>query len=86
MSFRLYALSTVLCSVPSLCDGMFEGKVCYITGGTSGLGLATATASAKEGCKVVITGRREALGEALVSDIKATGTEAFFIKSASSVT
>ena len=35
---------------------------------------------------MVITGRREALGEALVSDIKATGTEAFFIKSASSVT
>ncbi|MGA7930750.1 MAG: SDR family NAD(P)-dependent oxidoreductase [Candidatus Sulfotelmatobacter sp.] len=36
-----------------------DGKVSLVTGGTSGIGLATANALAKEGAHVYITGRRE---------------------------
>jgi NAD(P)-dependent dehydrogenase (short-subunit alcohol dehydrogenase family) len=36
-----------------------DGKVALVTGGTSGLGLAAATALAKEGADVYITSRRE---------------------------
>lgn len=37
----------------------FEGKVAVVTGGNSGIGLATAKAFAREGASVVITGRDE---------------------------
>jgi len=36
-----------------------DGKVSLVTGGTSGIGLATANALAREGAYVYITGRRE---------------------------
>jgi NAD(P)-dependent dehydrogenase (short-subunit alcohol dehydrogenase family) len=38
----------------------FDGKVAVVTGGNSGIGLATAKAFAREGASVVITGRDEA--------------------------
>jgi len=37
-----------------------EGKKAFITGGTSGIGLATAEHFVKEGCEVVVLGRRDA--------------------------
>lgn len=47
----------------------FENKVVVITGGSDGIGLATAKLFAMEGAKVYITGRREELLGAAVKEI-----------------
>jgi NAD(P)-dependent dehydrogenase (short-subunit alcohol dehydrogenase family) len=49
--------------------GKLEGKVALITGGNSGIGLATAKRFVSEGADVFITGRREAELAAAVRDI-----------------
>ena len=41
----------------------FQGKVAVVTGGNSGIGLATAKAYASEGARVAIFGRDKALLE-----------------------
>jgi NAD(P)-dependent dehydrogenase (short-subunit alcohol dehydrogenase family) len=58
----------------------FENKVVLITGATSGIGKVSALAFAESGAKVVISGRREAEGQAVVDEIKAAGGEAKFIR------
>jgi NAD(P)-dependent dehydrogenase (short-subunit alcohol dehydrogenase family) len=49
--------------------GKLEGKIALITGGTSGIGLATAKQFVNEGAYVFITGRREPELAAAVKDI-----------------
>ena len=41
-------------------SGRLEGKIALVTGGTAGIGLATAQRFVKEGAYVFVTGRREA--------------------------
>jgi len=55
-------------------------KVALITGGTSGIGEASAILFAKEGAKVVITGRSEQRGGKVVDQIQKDGGEAIFIR------
>ena len=54
-----------------------DGKITLVTGGTSGIGLAAATALAKEGAYVYITGRRERELATAVQEIgrNATGVQ-----------
>jgi len=54
-----------------------EGKIALVTGGSSGIGLATAKRFVNEGAKVVITGRRK---EALDAAAKAIGPNATAIQ------
>src|SRR5260370_2337206 len=49
--------------------GKLSGKTALITGGSSGIGLATAKRFVEEGAYVFITGRREAELNAAVQDI-----------------
>jgi NAD(P)-dependent dehydrogenase (short-subunit alcohol dehydrogenase family) len=58
-----------------------EGKAAVVTGGTSGIGLATAKAFAAEGAHVVVTGRRKPELDAAVAAI---GTNAIGIQADSS--
>src|ERR1041384_4185904 len=58
----------------------FENKVVLITGGTSGIGRATAVAFAREGAKVVVSGRREKEGRETVRLIKEAGGEGEFVR------
>ena len=56
------------------------GKVAIVTGGSSGIGRATAIAFAREGAKVAIASRREEEGEETVRLVKEAGSDGFFVK------
>jgi len=56
-----------------------EGRVAVITGATSGIGEASAHRFAKEGAKVMITGRNEERANAVVDGIRANGGDAAYV-------
>ena len=56
-----------------------KGKRALITGGTSGMGIATALAMAEKGATVILTGRDEARGAGAAEQIRAGGHDAQFI-------
>jgi len=64
-------------SSPSL-----KGKICLVTGATSGIGEVTAQALAQFGARVIIVGRSEARGRATLNRIQATlpGAEVDFLR------
>lgn len=55
-----------------------QGKIVFITGGTSGIGLATARAFIRNGAKVIITGRKQ---QTVDETIKKLGPMAFGVVS-----
>jgi len=57
-----------------------SNPVVLITGALTGIGRATALAFAHEGADVVVSGRRDDAGEALVSELRGLGAEAEFIR------
>ena len=64
---------------------MFDGEVALITGGSSGIGRATALAFAAEGAKVVVASRRSDESLETVRLVTDAGGEAFFVQADVSV-
>jgi NAD(P)-dependent dehydrogenase (short-subunit alcohol dehydrogenase family) len=56
-----------------------SNPVVLITGALTGIGRAAAIAFARKGAKVVVSGRRDEAGQALVKELRALGSEAEFI-------
>ncbi|MFF4508183.1 SDR family oxidoreductase [Streptomyces sp. NPDC001401] len=60
--------------------GLLDDKVVLVNGGSQGVGAAVARAAVREGAVVAVTGRRPAPGEALVTELTATGGKAMFVR------
>jgi NAD(P)-dependent dehydrogenase (short-subunit alcohol dehydrogenase family) len=54
--------------------------VVLITGALTGIGRATALAFAQEGARIVVSGRRDEAGHALIQELRSLGVEAEFIR------
>jgi NAD(P)-dependent dehydrogenase (short-subunit alcohol dehydrogenase family) len=61
-------------------NNTFTGKVALVTGGTSGIGKATAFEFARAGAKVIVSGRREKEGAEVVRQIEKLGGDAAFVR------
>ena len=58
----------------------FQDKAVVITGGTSGIGLATARAFVREGARVAICGRRENVGREAEATLRTDGGDAYYVR------
>jgi NAD(P)-dependent dehydrogenase (short-subunit alcohol dehydrogenase family) len=56
-----------------------SNPVVLITGALTGIGRAAAVAFAKKGARLVVAGRRDEAGKALVKELRSLGSEAEFI-------
>jgi NAD(P)-dependent dehydrogenase (short-subunit alcohol dehydrogenase family) len=54
--------------------------VVLITGALSGIGRATALAFARDGARVIISGRRDEAGQALLGELRSGGAEAEYLR------
>ncbi len=62
-------------------DGAFANKIAVITGGTQGLGEATARLFAERGAAgIVICGRSNERGKTVAADLTAGGTRTYFVQ------
>ena len=59
---------------------LLDDKVVFISGGSQGLGAAIARAAAREGARVVVTGRRPDPGDQLVAEFAEQGVAALFVQ------
>ncbi|MBX8632511.1 MAG: SDR family oxidoreductase [Thermoplasmata archaeon] len=64
----------------------FNGRSVIVTGGTSGIGLATASLFAERGANVIITGKSREKGQKALKSIRGKGDTEFFKGNVSSVT
>lgn len=53
--------------------------VVLVTGALTGIGRATAVAFARDGARLIISGRRDEAGQSLAAELHALGTEAEFV-------
>ena len=60
-------------------NGLLQDKVVLVSGGTQGLGAAIATAAARNGASVVVTGRRRDVGEKFAASLAETGARADYV-------
>src|ERR1700733_566742 len=58
-----------------------DSPVVLITGALTGIGRATAVAFAREGARIVVSGRHEKEGKELEKELRGLGAEAEFVKS-----
>src|SRR6201987_1429978 len=58
---------------------MSNSSVVLVTGGLTGIGRAAAVAFARKGSKVVVAGRRDEVGNALVKELRSFGSEGEFV-------
>jgi NAD(P)-dependent dehydrogenase (short-subunit alcohol dehydrogenase family) len=59
---------------------MMKHPVVLVTGALTGIGRAAALAFAKEGSRIVVSGRHEEAGQALATELRALGAEAEFVR------
>jgi NAD(P)-dependent dehydrogenase (short-subunit alcohol dehydrogenase family) len=59
---------------------MSDDQVVLITGALTGIGRATAVAFAKDGARLVVSGRHEQVGQSLADELRGLGAEVDFVR------